>query len=170
MERTPWIERKFQFHLPLGWMANELERFCGTSCKLEALLPNINEDQASKQFDGKWSIKEHIGHLHELDTLHSQRIIEITLRNSVFTAADMSNAATEKADFNKIPKETLYSMFLEKRNLLINSIIALSDEDQKYAAFHERLKTKMRPIDIVSFASTHDEHHLVYIRALATKT
>ena len=70
MERTKWTDRKFAFNIPAGWMQNILERLRSTELRLRALVDGLPDDKISFKPNGKWSIKEHIGHLSDLEELH----------------------------------------------------------------------------------------------------
>ena len=163
MKRTPWIERKFEFNLPEGWIFNELERLEGALARVSSLMSQLSEEEASIGLNGSWSAKEQIGHLYDLENLHISRIEEIKQRKEVLTPADMQNRLTESSDHNSSSKEEISRLFAERRTQFIKLIRSLSDEDQYHGALHERLGVKMRPIDVASFTASHDDHHLVYV-------
>ena len=71
MQRTKWTNRKFTFNIPAGWMQNIFERLRGTELRLRALVDGLPDDRISFKPNGKWSIKEHIGHLSDLEELHA---------------------------------------------------------------------------------------------------
>src|SRR5688500_331092 len=105
MERSKWIYRKFSFDAPEGWMQNVLERLRGTEARLRDLSQNISEDQASQNSEGAWSIKEHIGHLADLEELHTGRVDDFESGLDTLRAADMSNTRTREASHNTRPIE-----------------------------------------------------------------
>ena len=70
MERTKWVERKFNFDFPVGMFPVVLERLRGTAARLEKMTSSLSETEAEQKPDNKWSIKEHIGHLSDLEKLH----------------------------------------------------------------------------------------------------
>src|SRR5687768_11893539 len=100
MERAKWTDRRFVFDIPEGWLPNVLERLYGTAGRLIELTFGLSDEQASLKLEGRWSIKEHIGHLLDLEELHEGRIDDFKGRMDVLRAADMSNAKTEKAEHN----------------------------------------------------------------------
>lgn len=168
MTRTPWIHRTFHFGIPPGWMPNILERLLSTELRIKHLTQNLSEEDAKISFKNKWSIKEHIGHLTDLEELHTGRINDFVLRKPKLRAADMSNAKTEKANHNEKSLSVLIEDFQEARGKFITHLTHLDDDTQQFAALHPRLKLEMRPVDLAFFTAEHDDHHLASIRELLT--
>src|SRR5687768_15243098 len=98
MDRTKWTERKFTFDFPDGWIFNIIERLKGTTARLYWITATLSEEELTARPNGKWSIKEHIGHLTDLEELHEGRIDDFLARKEILRAADMSNAKTESAN------------------------------------------------------------------------
>jgi hypothetical protein len=67
MQQTKWIERKFNFDFPIGILPNILERLRGTPARIKEMSHSISEFAAEQMHNNKWSIKEHIGHLSDLE-------------------------------------------------------------------------------------------------------
>lgn len=163
MKRTLWIERKFQFGIPAGWMPNVLNRLNGTEIRLEFYLNQINESQAEIKPNGKWSIKEEIGHLADLEILHLERIKDFEAKKAILSPADMKNLQTEKANHNEKNLIELFEDFKSKRKHLIQNLKNLEDEIQNFSSLHPRLKEMMKPVDMAFFTAEHDDHHLTSI-------
>lgn len=72
--QTPWFDRKFDFNFPAGLFPIIVERLSGAIPRLEALVRNVPEEQLILKKDGKWSVKEVIGHLYDLEELWQGRI------------------------------------------------------------------------------------------------
>lgn len=168
MTRTPWIHRTFHFGIPPGWMPNTLERLLSTELRIKNLTQNLSEEDAIISFKNKWSIKEHIGHLTDLEELHTGRINDFVLRKPELRAADMSNIKTEKANHNEKELSLLINDFQAARSIFILHLNQLNDDTQQFAALHPRLKLEMRPVDLAFFTAEHDDHHLASIRELLT--
>jgi hypothetical protein len=128
------------------------------------LVKGLAEEQMQFKPDGKWSIKEHIGHLYDLEALHDGRIDDFIAGKEVLRAADMTNAATESANHNDRPVEELIDMFSERRIKMIEKFNHLDDATHLRKALHPRLQVMMRPVDVAYFTAEHDDHHLVWIR------
>jgi uncharacterized damage-inducible protein DinB len=166
MERTKGIERKFSFNIPEGWLPNILERLQGTSPRIEEIVTGLTEEQAEEKTEGKWSIKEHIGHLLDLEELHEGRIDDFVGRKDVLRAADMSNAKTYGASHNSRNLEDLINRFGTRRSEFVKRLRDLDDESQRFRSLHPRLQEMMRPVDMAFFTAEHDDHHLASIREL----
>src|ERR1041384_4246267 len=116
-ERSKWIERKFTFDLPAGWMPNVIERLRGTPCRLREIALRLNEHTSSSRKNGAWSIKEHIGHLSDLEDLHEGRLDVLNEGKKTLRAADMSNAKTNLADHNRKSIQLLLADRSEERRV-----------------------------------------------------
>jgi len=168
MERTPWIKRKFHFKIPPGWLPNILERLHGTEFRLLKLTETISNETASFKPLEKWSIKEHIGHLTDLEALHIGRVNDFIFKLPVLRSADMTNAKTHMAPHNIKSIDALINEFAEERKTLIHHLKMLNEDILQFASLHPRLKTFMRPVDMAYFTAEHDDHHLASIRSLCT--
>lgn len=163
MERTNWVNRKFNLDLPSGWLLNVLTRLDGVSVRLEKITSNLSNQQLSSQLNDKWSIKEHIGHLIDLEELHIGRIQDFIDRKEILRAADMSNKKTYAANHNERPIHDLMDKFKSKRDQFIHSLRSLDDDTQEFVATHPRLNVPMRVVDMAFFTAEHDDHHIASI-------
>ncbi len=163
MERTKWVDRKFNLGLPPGWLSNVLIRLEGVAVRLRNLTKELSDTQSRAQLNGQWSIKEHIGHLIDLEALHSGRIQDFINRKSVLRAADMSNKKTYAASHNERSIDQLIDRFDHNRTQFITSLKSLDDETQEFLALHPRLKVPMRVVDMAFFTAEHDDHHIASI-------
>ncbi len=163
MQRTKWVDRKFNLDIPPGWLPNILARLSGVTIRLKSLIKNIPDDYLSNQFNESWSIKEHIGHLVDLEDLHIGRVTDFMNREDVLRAADMSNKRTYAANHNEKSIKKLIEEFDLKRTVLISSLKNLDDESQQFVAMHPRLKVPMRAVDMAFFTAEHDDHHIASI-------
>ena len=166
MERMPWTSRKFQLEIPPGWIFNVLERLQGTGARIRELTTNIPDIKASQKIGTAWSIKEHIGHLTDLEELHLGRINDFIFREPVLRAADMANLKTEAALHNEKPLIILINEFITARNNLVSHFGKLDEETHHHISQHPRLKIAMRPVDMAFFTAEHDDHHLATMRKI----
>ena len=162
MERTKWTERVFTFDMPEGWMPNVIERLRGTPARLRSMIKGYSNATLSHDLLG-WSIKEHIGHLLDLEPLHEGRIDDLIDRKEQLRAADMSNERTNEAGHNEQDAEYLIDLFEASRDHFISRLQRLEDNVQYFKAMHPRLHVMMRPIDVAYFSAEHDDHHLASI-------
>jgi uncharacterized damage-inducible protein DinB len=167
MERTKWIDRKFSFDFPEGWIYNITERLRGTEARIADITASLGEEELSHKSGNAWSIKEHIGHLCDLEELHEGRIDDFIARKGTLRAADMDNIKTRFSGHNQKDLAQLMENFKAKRGHFISRLEQLDNETQLYKAMHPRLQVWMRPVDMAFFTAEHDDHHLVTIRGIA---
>lgn len=164
MQRTTWLERKFNFDFPAGMIYVVLERLRGSLPQIQSMIAGLSDEQLSLKIDGKWSIKEEIGHLNDLEELHDGRIDDFLAGKEVLRAADMQNIKTNQANHNKRSVTELLNTFENKRHDFIGRLEQLSDDMQTRTAMHPRLQVIMRPVDMAYFTAEHDDHHITTIR------
>jgi len=168
-----WVERKFNFDLPAGQAGfpveifpSILERFRGVPARLEETTKNLPEKILTFKPEGKWSIKEHAGHLIDLEELGEKRLDDFLNRKEILSAADISNKKTHEADYNKKNINELLKEFRSAREHAVGRLEKLTKEQVAIVSIHPRLNQKMRIIDWVYFMSEHDDHHLTKIREI----
>ncbi len=162
----PWLEYRWSFDYPTGMFRAILERLRGTPARLEELLRGSTEPHLIRHHQGKWSAKEHAGHLWTVDALWQTRIAEYVRGESDLTAADMANRATGAADYGGRPIEEILQGFRVARSRTMAMLDPLSFADAGRIAHHPRLNRPMRLADLCFFAAEHDDHHLAMIREL----
>lgn len=160
MKRLPWIERKFEFNLPMGWLENVLVRLAGAPIRLAHYCREVDEAHAGIRVDGKWSIKEHLGHLGDLEVLHHGRMEDFELHRPTLRAADMQNRRTEAAQHNRFTTEELLQNFTIGREAMVSLFRELDSETQAFTSIHPRLQVSMKPVDMAFFIAEHDDHHI----------
>jgi hypothetical protein len=166
MERTKWIDRKFNFYFEAGLMPSVLERLRGTIVRMNAIASSLTEKELKHKPDGKWSIQEHMGHLGDLEELHEGRIDDFLVRKTNLRAADMDNIKTKQAQHNGKQIEDILTDFKMKREHFVKRLMQLDDETLNSKSIHPRLQVPMRPIDMAYFTAEHDDHHLASIREI----
>ena len=163
---TPWFERKFEFNFPVGLFPVIVERLRGTLPQLQAMVENISEEKLGKKKDGKWSAKEVVGHLYDLEELWSSKIDDFLDHKEILRAADLTNTKTNEANHNAKPVAELLGRFSSSRNNLIKKIENFDEATASLTSLHPRLKQPMRLIDSLFFYAEHDDHELTKIRSL----
>lgn len=168
-----WVERKFNFDLPAGQASfpveifpSMLERFRGVSARLEEIKKGLSEETLTFKPDGKWSIKEQVGHLIDLEELGEKRLDDYMNGKEVLSPADITNKKTHEANYNQRDMNELLKEFRRARGHIINRLENLTKEQAAITSLHPRLNLKMRIIDWVYFMSEHDDHHLTKIREI----
>lgn len=166
MKRTEWFKRTFPVIEDNGLLPTIIERLSGTPARVEEILGRLDPDLLTLKPDGKWSIKEEIGHLGDLEPLWYGRIEDLVNGAAQLRVADLTNQATHNADHNAAKTITLLQRFREQRQAFVDKLLSLTDEQLERSALHPRLKTPMRIVDLAYFVAEHDDHHLARVRAI----
>lgn len=160
----PWFERNLKFGYPPEMLPFFLERLRGTQLRIEYKVKGLSEELLSTQLNGKWSVKETIGHLSEVDAIANKRIDEM-----IAGVEMMSPAVFEPQDYNPWPIEKVLGRFRENRVANTDKYMLLKQEDLKKSSIHPRLKVSMTPVDLAWFDAEHDDHHLVGMQELISR-
>lgn len=152
----PWFERNLKFGLPKEMLPFYLERLEGTIVRIQAKVKGISDSTLSEKLNGKWSVKQQIGHLAEVDEIANKRLDEM-----VAGITPMSPAVFEPQDYNLWPIEKVLDLFKTNRLKNLKKYQSLSEADLLKPSLHPRLKVMMTPVDLAWFDAEHDDHHLV---------
>lgn len=161
MEITKWFDRKFDFHFGMEAFPGLLQRLEKSADKVREIIREIPEQELNYKPGGKWSIKEHIGHLWILEPLWQKRFSEIKENKTEMSPADLNNTATDEALFNQYAIEKIVNGFERERKDTVHLLKRFSGKDFQYSLYHPRLKQLMRIIDLMYFVAEHDEHHFI---------
>ena len=161
MEKLQWFERNFNFGSPKGMLPFFIERLEGTVVRIEKKIEGISEEILSIRLDNKWSVKENIGHLAEVDEIANKRISEMLAGTS-----PMTPAVFEPRPYYEWPIVKVVGYFKECRNKNIERYRDLKPDDLESSSLHPRLKVMMTPVDLALFDAEHDDHHLVRINEI----
>ncbi len=166
MKHTPWLDRIFPSLMDTGLLPGLLERLQGTPARMEELIRQADPLLMSFKPANRWSVKEEIGHLGDLESLWMTRVYNFTGGDPVLAAADMSNVKTHQAGHQEKETGYLLAKFREQRMNLVAAIRGMNEEQQERTALHPRLKQNMRIVDLAYFVAEHDDHHLARMREL----
>jgi hypothetical protein len=140
-----------------------LERLEGTIVRIEKKVEGISEEVLSNRLDNKWSVKENIGHLAEIDEIAGRRINEM-----ISGVSPMSPAVFEPKPYHEWPISKVIEFFRDNRIRNVERYAALTSEELDKSSEHPRLKVRMTPVDLALFDAEHDDHHLVRINEILT--
>src|ERR1700739_1964396 len=115
MQRTEWFKRKFPLIEDNGTFPSIIERLTGTPARLEEMMKGLPDDLLTIKPAGKWSIKEEIGHLSDLEALWSSRVDVFVNRLPELTVADLTNRKPHEANHNAASLKELLSYFRQVR-------------------------------------------------------
>jgi hypothetical protein len=161
MQRLRWFDRVFNFGAPQGMLPFYLERLEGTIVRIEKKVEGISEEVLSNRLDNKWSVKENIGHLAEVDEIAGKRINEM-----ISGVSPMSPAVFEPKPYHEWPISKVIQFFRENRTRTVERYATLASDELNKSSEHPRLKVSMTPIDLALFDAEHDDHHLVRINEI----
>lgn len=161
MSTLRWFDRKLTFGYPVEMLPFFLERLDGTAARIEHKVSTLDDTLLSSRLDDKWSVKQHIGHLAEVDQVANKRIQEM-----VRGVSPMSPAVFEPSDYNAWPVEKILEFFRVTRQKNLASYGGLHEQDLKKSSLHPRLNVMMTPVDLAWFDAEHDDHHLVKINEI----
>lgn len=169
IQQIPWIERSFNFNFPVTLFPVIFSRLEGSIFRLAHILRSADEVITGKRQSG-WSVKQHLGHLYDLEQLWWQRLADFQNKKPVLTAADMTNRKTEDACHNDKSLSTLLTEFTTERQKILETIFYYDDAVLKQTSLHPRLNTPMRLVDSLYFVAEHDDHHISIISNLLRRS
>jgi hypothetical protein len=159
MKKLQWFERQFTFGLPQGMLPFYLERLEGSIARVEKKLSSAYDEALSHKLDGKWSAKENIAHLAEVDEIALKRLDEM-----VQGISPMSPAVIQPGrDYNSMSVREIADLFRANRLKNLEKYKSLSERDLDQQSLHPRLKVMMSPVDLAWFDAEHDDHHLARV-------
>ncbi|HEX6334803.1 MAG TPA: DinB family protein [Flavisolibacter sp.] len=167
--QTPWIERTFRFDFPVGLFPVIFSRLEGSLFRLQRLLLDADDVFCSNRTTG-WSVKEHVGHLYDMEELWWKRLQDFRDRKAVLSAADMANAKTESAFHNRKSLDQLLQQFIAERQRMLETIYGFNMHDLEQVSQHPRLGQPMRLVDSLFFVAEHDDHHITRVSTILRKT
>jgi len=168
MQKNKWFERKFDFSFQQNIFPSIIERLEGTSSRLRAKVEQTPSRLVDIKPDGKWSIKENIGHLIDLEPLWQGRLKDILDNKEYLRSTDLENTKTDLAQHNSTSIKDLLLQFQYVRKITVGALTKLNEQDIYKTALHPRLKTPMRTMDLFLFVAEHDDHHLESITQIIT--
>ena len=166
MKRQKWFDKKFQIELSQDKYNSILNDLAENPEKISKLVSSLPENVLTKKVENRWSIKENIGHLIDLEELHEGRIDDFINGKEILRPADMKNQKTEEANHNSKKLEELLFQFKTVRKNFVKRMKNLDKKILMSSPIHPRLNQPMRPIDMAQFVLEHDEHHIETIQEL----
>ena len=168
MQQIKWFERRFDFSFKQNIFPAIIERLNGTSIRLKIKIEQTPSELLEIKPDQKWSIKENIGHLIDLEPMWQARLDDIMDNKEYLRSADLENKKTDFAQHNKADINDLLSQFQELRKFTLGKLTELKEQDVYKTALHPRLEKPMRTMDLFLFVAEHDDHHLARITEIKT--
>lgn len=166
--QIPWFERSFHFDFPVTHFPVIFSRLEGALFRMQVILATADDEACSYNASG-WSVKEHIGHLSDLEDLWWKRLQDFLEGKEILTIADLNNTKTKEAGHNEKTLEGLLQTFILERQRTLEVIYTFDKGTLGLTSVHPRLQQPMRLIDSLYFAAEHDDHHIAKISGLLRK-
>ncbi|MBC9929907.1 DinB family protein [Chitinophaga qingshengii] len=160
-----WTARRLQFGYTADYVPFFMERLRASAPRLDEMTVLVPEDLMEIREEGRWSVKEHIGHLSDLELIHDQRLEDL-LAGRELTPADPENKVTTAAHHNQYPISELVYHFRQVRDNFLKRIEHFQAGDLEKKSLHVRLGELMSLADVLYLISEHDNHHLTEIAAI----
>lgn len=162
-QKILWFDRQFHFDHLKGTFPSIYERLDGLTIRLKHKLDGVPNEVLIWQPQGKWSVKEHVGHLLDLEDLWTARMNDFLQEAPELTEADLENRKTHEANHNATVLTELLDKLDQQRKQLLSVCLQLEMIAESRSSLHPRLKKPMRVIDLAYFVAEHDDHHLAAI-------
>jgi len=169
MKKQKWFDKKFQFDLSEDHYGSVLKKLRDTPENIAQLVSSLQEEVLTKRIENRWSIKENIGHLIDLEELHDGRIDDFIAGKEILRSADLNNRKTDEANHNNKKIGDLLSQLKMVRENFVKRMKHLDVQILSSTSKHPRLNQPMRPIDMAQFVLEHDEHHIESIKEIIEK-
>jgi uncharacterized damage-inducible protein DinB len=166
--QTPWFQRSFHFDFPVGLFPVIFSRLEGSIFRIHSILLNADDEACSHNADG-YSVKEHIGHLYDLEELWWKRLQDFQQNKTMLSAADLANTKTKEAGHNEKPLLQLQQLFTIERQKMLEMVYGFDEQMLTRVSTHPRLNQPMRLIDALYFVAEHDDHHISILSSLLRK-
>ena len=161
-----WFDRKFDFSFGMDQYDHLLNRLEQAPSLFHRVLSQLSEEVQIVKPNGKWSIKENIGHLAVLEPLWRTRFQDIREGKVEMTPADLNNTLTNAKGFNGEQLGGLLETFYVERNKTGVLLKNMVERDFSKTSIHPRLQQPMRIVDMLYFVVEHDRHHLDAIQGI----
>jgi hypothetical protein len=160
-----WVDRKFSFDLPISAFPEILQRLQSAPERASEIGEGANDDTLCFQPNGRWSAKQHVGHLDDLSAIDEKRLQDYLSNASSLSPADTKNPITEAANHNARSWFEIVDRLRHNRLHFTRQLGQLTPEHLARTALHLRLQQQMRLLDWLWFIAEHDDHHLAAARA-----
>ncbi|UCF79568.1 MAG: DinB family protein [Candidatus Eiseniibacteriota bacterium] len=161
-----WVDREFNFDLPVTESSRLIERLRSTPDELEALVLSLPWELLIRRDGNAWSIQENAGHLLSIESLFRGRLDDYRANLETLRPADMTNRRTVEACHNESDIRDILVEFRRQREELLRCLEEFGPDGFAKSAMHPRLGKRMRVCDMMYFQAEHDRHHLSRIRNL----
>jgi hypothetical protein len=125
--QTAWSKRKFRFDQPIGVFPLLLEHLRGTPARAHERVALLSEDMPATRVNHKWSLKQHLGHVVDLQPLNDRCRKEFLNGAEVLSAAEVENRVTETAGHRDVPMASIIRRLTIGREDLVPRLETLTE-------------------------------------------
>ena len=162
-----WFDLAFALRNDPGRLLDLIERLDGTRYRIAPKIARASEAQLTHQPDGKWSVKEQIGHLYQIEALWLGRIDDILDPNITHLRSwDLENRSVRSSQFQIADTDDLIRQFNQERSKLVARVRQLPSHYSSASALHPRLQQPFYLLELFQFVAEHDDYHLAQIEQL----
>ncbi|WP_088066443.1 DinB family protein [Gottfriedia luciferensis] len=127
-----------------------------------SFFKSISKEKSEYRYaEGKWSIKEVIGHLTDTERIMCYRLLAIARGDQAPLPSFDENSYNENADFNRLEQEQLIHEYTIVRQATLSLLSILSDES--FTKFGMVLNSPTTPRALAYIIAGHELHHLKII-------
>ena len=127
------------------------------------LLRSITEERSTYRYaDGKWSIKQIIGHITDHERIMTYRMLRFSRNDSTLLPGYNQNLLVENSRFDEQPFQQLLTDFENVRAATISFIQSLSNEQLQRTGL--AWKFEMTVEDFLKATIGHEIHHINIIK------
>ncbi len=127
-----WFDRAFDLGYPVDVFPEVLQRVRGAPARLDERLSDLDGRVSMRPDAASWSIKEHVGHLADLEPLWAGRLEDLLEGAERLRPADLTNTATHEANHDAAELGELLAEFRRQRWSVLARLEALTDGIAQY--------------------------------------
>lgn len=148
----------FQNYINIVPDGNMLTTYKNQSSALIDFYSSINESKSLYRYsEGKWSIRELIGHMCDTERIFTYRALRIARNDQTPLSGFDENVYVENANFDSLPFSTLLKHYINIRNSNYDLFSSFSEIDFTKTGIVEG--NKINIVTILGILIGHSEHH-----------
>jgi hypothetical protein len=164
MKLTQWSERQLSFGKGLDELPYLLERMRGMPARTAELLKGMPIECLVMQQQGRWSAMGHLAHMLLLDQRFQARIDDFERRRPALCRIGLEDQDEQiERACGRQPGDLLEEARLTRLNL-VSRLTAMDEAALRHRAAHPCMGAAMSPVDMATWISEHDDHHLLAMR------
>ena len=160
IEHISWLDRAFVFDQGPGMFPILLDRLRSTAARATDIVEDESEDLLAARINGNCLVKDHLGHLVDLQIRDERRLNEFLGAAEALSPADVKNRAAEEANHRQKPAAEIIHRLRARHDEFVRKLDVLTEREVNSLAVHPRLNKSIRLLVWIYFVAEHDDHHL----------